>query len=415
MSVEIINPDNHVYISYAWRDGVEQYVLDVCQVMNDNGIQYERDKDGLCPYKANIAEVEKIIGEGDAVIVFVSKKYMTSLHTMNEWHNILTKGDIARRVFIVVLEDAEISNFKSYKSFRNDLHTQYETIKTKYRECEDSLIRPADVLTTVELLAYQNLGFVYDLDQLYAFCRNFNRGSGIEVHRKQQFKEIIEPLKKYVTELADVANAKKTIREKDVIINDLQKQLGQRDAKIGELTLANEKLKKTLKAVWDKLKNQKTKSATASPSALAGYVDLGLSVLWATCNVGAKKSWESGGYYAWNEAKKKNLEMPTDDEFEDLLTKCQWSDWITDYEGHKGVNGYIVSGNGNSIFLPAAGWKESDGTLSGAGSYGDYLSSSLNSGDTDCEQGLLFHSVNRGVYWLDRYHGLSVRAVRHRN
>ena len=54
MSVEIINPDNHVYISYAWRDGVEQDVLDVCQVMNDNGIQYERDKDGLCPYKANL-------------------------------------------------------------------------------------------------------------------------------------------------------------------------------------------------------------------------------------------------------------------------------------------------------------------------------------------------------------------------
>ena len=79
-------------------------------------------------------------------------------------------------------------------------------------------------MTTVELLAYQNLGFVYDLDQLYAFCRNFNRGSGIEVHRKQQFREIIEPLKRYVTELAEIANAKKTIREKDEKINDMQKQ-----------------------------------------------------------------------------------------------------------------------------------------------------------------------------------------------
>ena len=29
------------------------------------------------------------------------------------------------------------------------------------------------------------------------------------------------------------------------------------------------------------------------------YVDLGLSVLWATCNVGAEKAEEYGDYYAW--------------------------------------------------------------------------------------------------------------------
>ena len=29
------------------------------------------------------------------------------------------------------------------------------------------------------------------------------------------------------------------------------------------------------------------------------YVDLGLSVKWATCNVGAEKPEENGDYYAW--------------------------------------------------------------------------------------------------------------------
>ena len=44
------------------------------------------------------------------------------------------------------------------------------------------------------------------------------------------------------------------------------------------------------------------------------YVDLGLSVKWATCNVGASKPEESGDYYAWGETKTK--------------TKYKWSTYI---------------------------------------------------------------------------------------
>ena len=147
----------------------------------------------------------------------------------------------------------------------------------------------------------------------------------------------------------------------------------------------------------------------------SAFIDLGLSVLWSSCNVGAKNPWESGDHYTWDEAKKKGLKMPTADEFEELLTKCQWSDWITDYEGHIGVNGYVVSGNGNSIFLPATGWKKSGGTLRYVGSYGLYWSSSLYSGDTDDARHLNFNYDRRFVHWYDRNYGFSVRAVRHRN
>ena len=33
------------------------------------------------------------------------------------------------------------------------------------------------------------------------------------------------------------------------------------------------------------------------------YVDLGLSVKWATCNLGAQNLWETGNYYAWGDTK----------------------------------------------------------------------------------------------------------------
>lgn len=130
----------------------------------------------------------------------------------------------------------------------------------------------------------------------------------------------------------------------------------------------------------------------ADPTVSAGQVvDLGLSVYWASCNLGAEKPEEYGDYYAWGETKPKssfsrsnysyydsstfqyieigndiagteydaatvNLgndwRMPTKTEMDELRNNCEW-EWTQ----ISGVNGYIVTGkNGNSIFLPAAGW-----------------------------------------------------------
>ena len=117
-------------------------------------------------------------------------------------------------------------------------------------------------------------------------------------------------------------------------------------------------------------------------------VDLGLSVYWASCNLGAEKPEEYGEYYAWGETSPKssyevsnysyydhdtmqyidigddisgteydaatvNLggdwRMPTRAEFQELKNKCTW-----EWQQINGINGYLVSGtNGNSIFLPA--------------------------------------------------------------
>ena len=126
------------------------------------------------------------------------------------------------------------------------------------------------------------------------------------------------------------------------------------------------------------------------PTVTAGAaVDLGLSVYWSSCNVGAEAPEEYGDYFAWGETKPKssyteknyafyddntktytnigndisgteydaatvNLgsdwRMPTKDEFQELLTKCTW-EWVQ----INNVNGYKVTAeNGNSIFIPAS-------------------------------------------------------------
>lgn len=91
-------------------------------------------------------------------------------------------------------------------------------------------------------------------------------------------------------------------------------------------------------------------------------IDLGLSVKWASCNVGAQSPEEFGDYLQWDGSDLAHSAlggkwfMPTLEEGQELIDKCTW-EWCE----LNGVTGYKVTGpNGNSIFLPATGWKHSN-------------------------------------------------------
>ena len=173
------------------------------------------------------------------------------------------------------------------------------------------------------------------------------------------------------------------------------------------------------------------------------YVNLGLSVKWATCNVGASKPEDYGNYYAWGETSTKSSytidnsktfrksmgdikgnsnydaaranwggswRMPTRSELQELIDKCTWT-WTT----QNGVNGYNVKGpNGNSIFLPAAGGRIGS-SLSDAVFYGYYWSSTPCSNYFDdggySAYGLGFDSDGHDMGGYLRSVGLSVRPV----
>ncbi len=159
-------------------------------------------------------------------------------------------------------------------------------------------------------------------------------------------------------------------------------------------------------------------------------IDLGLSVMWASHNVGASKPEDYGDYFAWGETTPKanyswetykyssydvatanwgsEWRMPTIEEMEELINKCTWS-WTT----LNGVNGQLVTGpNGKSIFLPAAGWY--DLFLDSIGEDGGYWSSSLDADDPNCAYYLGFDAGEGDYYWDsdERFYGISVRPVR---
>ena len=170
------------------------------------------------------------------------------------------------------------------------------------------------------------------------------------------------------------------------------------------------------------------------------YVDLGLSVKWATCNVGAEKPSDYGDYYAWGEIETKDdyspetssttgkeisdfsgnpeydvaaakwggtWRMPTADEFTELINNCTMESAEQD-----GVLGVKVTGpNGNSIFLPLGGsWVR---FLEPTQDFAGYYWSSSPYGD-NLERATYLFVQDFGssiTFFNNRHIGLNVRPV----
>ena len=186
------------------------------------------------------------------------------------------------------------------------------------------------------------------------------------------------------------------------------------------------------------------------------YVDLGLSVKWATCNVGATTPEDYGDYFAWGETEPKTeytwanykwcegtennmtkynatdglttllpeddaahvnwggqWRMPTGKEMKELYDFCTWERINTGE--HKGYR-LTSTINGNSIFLPAAGFKselnhnaqESGNDIWSSSISGPVSAKCINFVNTDSEHRFIYTSFSR-------HYGFSIRPVLPKN
>ena len=197
-------------------------------------------------------------------------------------------------------------------------------------------------------------------------------------------------------------------------------------------------------------------------SELDGWVDLGLpsGTLWATCNVGANSPEEYGDYFAWGETQPKSeyslstykyckgtentmtkyctssdygmVDNKTELEPSDDAATANWgSEWqmpsleqckelynnnytTTTWTVMNGIYGRMIvsNSNGNSVFLPAAGW-QADAIIDGTGGYGYYWSRSLYT-TSGCDHALYLDFASQYIDWASgyRYYGRTIRPVR---
>ena len=146
------------------------------------------------------------------------------------------------------------------------------------------------------------------------------------------------------------------------------------------------------------------------------YVDMGNGVMWATMNVGATSTsvTDPGELLTWQDAKTEvaawgeNWRLPTNEELQSLFDYCKW----TLDETNKGM--IVTSTNGNSIFLPFAGYFSSNPEIgvSEFGSTGLHWSSTLDF-DSAVAGMLSFYSGGDDTYVSNsiRCEGLTIRPV----
>ena len=191
------------------------------------------------------------------------------------------------------------------------------------------------------------------------------------------------------------------------------------------------------------------------------HVDLGLpsGTLWATCNVGANSPEEYGDYFAWGETLPKDYydwgtylycmgsgftltkycnnfaygyngfvdnlttvlpeddaatvnwggdwRMPTEEDWQELY-RYTTHEWTTQ-DGKRGL--LLTASNGNSLFLPAAGWRV-EGGLNEAGINGEYWSCSLRTDNAHTAWEFFFRGSTSFMRSNGRDYGFTVRPVR---
>lgn len=192
------------------------------------------------------------------------------------------------------------------------------------------------------------------------------------------------------------------------------------------------------------------------------FVDLGLSVKWATCNVGATSPEEYGSYFAWGETEGGkasyswatykycdgtatsmnkyclsaskgvvdglstldknddaahklwggNWRTPTIDELKELYNNCTFS-WTDNYNG-TGISGAVMTSKkigytDKYIFLPASGYYSNTSVT--IGQSGWYWANSISSADQSDNANCFFFFSWASFASVNRYNGANIRAV----
>jgi hypothetical protein len=98
---------NEVFVSYAWTDESTAVVDELQAALDGSDITFLRDKDEI-KYKDSIQQFMRRIGEGNAIVIVLSKRYLESKNCMFELTTIAGNGEIRGRVFPIILKDANI-------------------------------------------------------------------------------------------------------------------------------------------------------------------------------------------------------------------------------------------------------------------------------------------------------------------
>ena len=168
-------------------------------------------------------------------------------------------------------------------------------------------------------------------------------------------------------------------------------------------------------------------------------VDLGLSVRWASMNVGASNQYDDGIYTSWGDAYGTNTstsssynndvheivgnpaydiatnlwnerwQIPTREQWEELINNCTWT---YAYDSERKVYGYTITAvNGNSIYLPFYFYTTGENIVNGSSYTSGYYWSSTEYSSSNKAYALELTSSSKYIDYNSKYYRMQVRPV----
>ena len=255
-----------------------------------------------------------------------------------------------------------------------------------------------------------------DVDGLSGIFTTYFRPAGYTMVERTQIDRIIDEQQLQRSSLTEsqMVRIGELLNLSKIVIGDVNIVMGQYNVDVRVInvesgtiaategaTFAGSSYRETMKSLAQKLAGQIAigggPTVGGTPVQESEYVDLGLpsGTLWKSKN-------EKGMYYTYDEAVSQfGDKLPTREQFAELQF-CTWT-W-------NGKGDVVKGDNGNSIVLPAAGYRDCNGDVSYVGTRGYFWSSTPI--DSDFAWYLFFDSSGVNMYYSYRCDGQSVRLVK---
>jgi internalin A len=173
-------PTPEVFVSYAWTTESAAMVERIQHALEEHGIRLIRDREEV-RYKDSIRDFMRRIGQGKAVIVVISDKYLKSENCMFEMVEIAKAKGLQERIFPIVLSDANIYKATGRVGYVRHWEDQIQELDQALKTVRgDSLTNLQDDLTT-----YAEIRRLFDsiadtLRDMNALTPDQHEGSGFD-------------------------------------------------------------------------------------------------------------------------------------------------------------------------------------------------------------------------------------------
>ncbi|MEM9033406.1 MAG: toll/interleukin-1 receptor domain-containing protein [Actinomycetota bacterium] len=182
-----------VYVSYAWGGESERIVNELDAELQRQGITIVRDKRDL-GYGGSIEGFMEEIGEGEAIIVVISDKYLRSKNCMFELTEIAHHDELTDRIFPIVLADANIFDPAARIDYLNHWSTKKKELSAKIKELDDleNLHGITEELDAYDLYRDEIAGLTDVLSDMNALTP--------EMHESSNFSALVDGLRRRLGE-----------------------------------------------------------------------------------------------------------------------------------------------------------------------------------------------------------------------